>query len=46
MANYLVRQGFNIKKIDDSEKNANYKVFLFSDSDELRTTMAQFNQEG
>lgn len=46
MANFLVRHGFNIKKVDDSEKNNQFKVFLFSDSNELRATMAQFNREG
>lgn len=46
MANYLVRQGFNIKKVDDSEKNNQFKVFLFSDSNELRSAMARFKQEG
>lgn len=45
MANFLVRNGFNIKKVDDSEKNNRFKVFLFSDSDELRAAMAQFKQE-
>ncbi|WP_407928364.1 DUF5659 domain-containing protein [Caproiciproducens faecalis] len=45
MANYLVRHGYDIKKVSDSEKNNQFKVFLFSDSDELRSAMAQFNQE-
>jgi hypothetical protein len=44
MANYLVRQGHNIKKVDDSEKDPSMKVFLFSDSDELRKTMQSFRK--
>lgn len=47
MANFLVRNGFNIKKVDDSEINKNFKVFLFHDSPLFRETMNKFHrQEG
>ena len=45
MANYLVRRGYDIKKVSDSEKNNQFKVFLFSDTNELRSAMTRFNQE-
>ncbi|WP_227018232.1 DUF5659 domain-containing protein [Sinanaerobacter chloroacetimidivorans] len=45
MANHLVRNGFDIKKVDNSEKNNKLKVFLFYDSPELRQAMATFSQE-
>lgn len=42
MTNYLVRNGFKIKKVDDSTKDIRFKVFLFADSFSLRKCMEQF----
>lgn len=45
MANYLVRCGFDIVKVDDNEKNTKYKKFLFHDSFQLRKSMAKFKKQ-
>lgn len=42
MTNYLVRKGFDIKKVDDNEANPEFKVFLFADSQELRDAMSEY----
>lgn len=42
LANFLVRQGFDILKVSDSEQNSNLKVFLFGDCPELRKSMTMF----
>lgn len=42
MANFLVRNGHDIKKVDDSEKDSRFKVFLFHDCKSLRNVMAKF----
>lgn len=42
MANYLVRQGFDIKKVEDNRSNSYFKVFIFEDSEELRTAISQY----
>ena len=43
MMMYLVRNGFDIIKVGDSEDNKNFKVFLFIDSKELRQCMSKFS---
>ena len=42
MTNYLVRKGFDIKKVDDNKANPEFKVFLFADSQELRDAMSEY----
>lgn len=42
MANFLVRQGFDILKVSDSRENSRFKVFLFRDCKELRDSMSMF----
>lgn len=42
LANFLVRAGFDIIKVSDSENNSNFKVFLFNDSKELRNYITMF----
>lgn len=44
MANYLVRQGFDIVGVEDNENDSYFKVFLFKDSKELRDAMRRFNK--
>lgn len=43
MLNYLVRQGFDVVKVDDNANNDKYKRFLFYDSSELRKSMSLFD---
>ena len=43
MANHLVRNGHDILKVEDSEKDPRFKVFLFEDSAALHNTMKQFH---
>ena len=42
MANWLCNNGHKILKVEDSEKDARFKVFLFEDTAELHKTMKQF----
>lgn len=42
LANFLVRQGFDILKVSDSEHNSEFKVFLFRDCAELRRSITMF----
>ena len=44
MTNWLCNHGFQILKVEDSEKDARFKVFLFEDTAALHNTMAQFNK--
>lgn len=46
MANHLVRNGHDILKVEDSEKDPRFKVFLFEDSAALHNTMKQFHRGG
>ena len=42
MANWLCNNGHKMLKVEDSEKNTKFKVFLFEDTKELHNTMARF----
>lgn len=44
MANYLIRNGHDMIKVEDSEKDPKLKVFLFEDTPALRKTMKQFRR--
>ncbi len=44
MANYLVRQGFDIKKVEDNAYDRRFKVFLFEDSPELRKAIGKYDK--
>jgi hypothetical protein len=44
LANYLVRQGFDIKKIDDSRANSKFKICLFLNSPQLEKCVEGFNK--
>lgn len=45
MANWLCNNGHKILKVEDSEKNPKYKVFLFEDTAELHNTMKRFPKD-
>lgn len=42
MANWLCNNGHQILKVEDSEKDSRFKVFLFEDTAALHNTMAKF----
>jgi hypothetical protein len=42
MTNWLCNKGHKILKVDDSEINPQFKVFLFEDTTALHNTMKQF----
>ena len=42
MANWLCNNGHQILKVEDSEKDSRFKVFLFEDTAALHNTMKQF----
>ena len=44
MTNWLCNHGFQILKVEDSEKDARFKVFLFEDTAALHNTMTQFSK--
>lgn len=45
MTNWLCNHGHRILKVEDSEKDPRFKVFLFEDSAALHNTMKQFRKE-
>lgn len=42
MTNWLCSHGHQILKVEDSEKDSRFKVFLFEDTAALHNTMKQF----
>lgn len=44
MTNGLCNHSFQILKVEDSEKDARFKVFLFEGTAALHNTMAQFDR--
>ena len=42
MTNWLCNNGHKILKVEDSEKDSRFKVFLFEDTAALHNTMAKF----
>jgi tRNA(Ile2) C34 agmatinyltransferase TiaS len=44
MANWLCQNGHSILKVEDSEKDSRFKVFLFEDTAELHNTMKRFHK--
>jgi hypothetical protein len=45
MARYLVKQGFRIVDIKPQKENPDRTVFVFENSDELKTAMSEYNQK-
>lgn len=46
MANFLVRNGFDIVKVDDNERDNRLKKFLFYDNANLRNAMTTYKRQG
>ncbi len=44
MTNWLCNNGFKILKVEDSEKDSRFKVFLFEDTAELHHMMMLFHR--
>ena len=42
LTNWLCGQGYKILKVEDSEKNPKYKIFLFEDTKQIRNSVAKF----
>jgi hypothetical protein len=42
MTNWLCQQGFEILKVEDSEKDRRFKVFLFRDTQNLRNKVDEY----
>lgn len=45
MTNWLCQRKFELLKVEDSEDDPHFKVFLFEDTPELRTSINQFYSE-
>ena len=46
MANYLLKNGFNLLKIDIDNLDKRRLVFLFADSQLMRDCMSRFSKDG
>ena len=44
MMHYLIREGFDIQNISDSNENPKLKVFCFTDTPELRDAITKFTK--
>lgn len=42
LTNWLCSQGYQILKVEDSEKNSKFKVFLFEDTRQLRDSILRY----
>lgn len=42
LANYLCNNGFKIQKVVDSEKNPQFKIFLFEDNKSVRNMITKY----
>lgn len=42
LANYLCNNGYKMKKVIDSEKNPQFKIFLFEDSKAIQKSIATY----
>ena len=42
LTNWLCGQGYRILKVEDSEKNPKYKVFLFEDKKQIRNSVTEY----
>lgn len=45
MMHYLVRKGFDVQNVSNSNENPELKVFLFTDSEKLRQAMSEFGKQ-
>lgn len=42
LANWLCNRGCKILKVEDSEKNPRFKVFLFKDTKQIRNSVSEY----
>ena len=42
LTNWLCNRGYKILKVEDSEKNPKFKVFLFKDTKQLRSSISEY----
>ena len=42
LANYLCNRGYKMKKVIDSDKNPQFKVFIFKDSKDIQDNIATY----
>lgn len=42
LANYLCNNGYKMKKVIDSEKNPQFKIFLFEDNKAIQKSIATY----
>ena len=42
LANYLCNKGFQMLKVEDSEKNPKFKVFLFEDNKAIQNSITSY----
>lgn len=46
MANYLISKGFPVLRIDRNRYNRDRLIFLFEDSEALRTSLNDYKRDG
>lgn len=44
LMHYLIRRGFDVQNISDSNENPKLKVFCFTDTPELRKAITEYTQ--
>lgn len=42
LANWLCNRGYKMLKVEDSEKNPKFKVFLFEDTKQIRNSVSEY----
>ena len=42
LTNWLCGQGYQILKVEDSEKDSRFKVFLFEDTAQIRRSVSKY----
>lgn len=42
LANWLCNRGYKMLKVEDSEKNPRFKVFLFEDTNYIRNSVSEY----
>lgn len=45
LMNWLCQRGFVVKKVKDSDKNPQFKVFLYDDTKEIRAAIGYYMDE-
>ena len=45
LANYLMDKGINMVRVDRNKENKSWLIFLFEDTQKLRSTITKYNYE-